>query len=95
MMKLIKMSVSLITVACIGFLIHSAWSDTADIYDAPRPPVDPSTPEKACYNALTDCVQDCDRMFPAPYVYEPNEDFTNCVKLCNKTANMCISEMKR
>lgn len=95
MIKLLKITLPIVTFIGVGFLIHTAWSDTSNLYDAPRPLVDPSTPEKACYNALTDCVQDCDRMFPAPYVYEPNEDFEGCVKLCNKAANLCISELKR
>ena len=95
MIKSLKIGFSFTTLICVGLLIHSAWSDRADIYSAPSAPVDPSTPEKACYNALTDCVSDCDRMFPAPYVYEANEDFQGCVKLCNKTANLCIAEIKR
>lgn len=94
-MKLFKILFSCITLSSLLFLITNAWSERGNVYDTPAPPVDPSTPEKACYNALTDCIKDCDRMFPAPYLSEPNEDFPGCVQLCNKTANLCIADIKR
>jgi len=91
-MKQINFCLFLIAGFCACFFMHSAWSD---IYDAPPPAVNPSTAMKACYTELTNCMDDCDRMYPQPYPSEPNLDFEGCVKNCNKIANLCIADVSR
>ena len=91
-MKKFNICLAVIAVLCTGLFMVPAWSD---MYDAPPTPVNPSSEMKACYNALTTCMDECDRMYPAPYPSQPNAFFEGCVKNCNKVANLCIAEVNR
>lgn len=65
--------------------------EVADIYRAPRM-VDNPTPEmQACYETLASCMSDCDTRFPAT-LYETNPFFPQCIQICNKTANQCLTD---